>query len=221
MLTIFLILGKTVTMSSNTLLAFWSVSILFVITPGVDWAYAISAGIQGKRIVPAVTGLLSGHFIATLIVAAGVGTLIAGYPVLLLILTIIGALYLLWIGFNLFTHPANITSNSENITNIITAKSWFVKGICISGLNPKVFLLFLALLPPFINSDSSLSATTQIILLGTIHITSCAIVYFLVGFSAQKLLKARPRAARNVSRVSGVLMILIAIILILEQFSLS
>ena len=24
--------------------AFWAVSILFVITPGVDWAYAISAG---------------------------------------------------------------------------------------------------------------------------------------------------------------------------------
>ncbi|WP_353382132.1 LysE family translocator [Acinetobacter schindleri] len=208
-------------MSSNTLLAFWSVSILFVITPGVDWAYAISAGIQGRRVVPAVTGLLSGHFIATLIVAAGVGTLIAGYPALLLILTTIGALYLLWIGFNLFTHPASITSNSVENIDSTSAKSWFIKGICISGLNPKLFLLFLALLPPFIDANSSLSATTQIILLGTIHIISCAIVYFFVGFSAQKVLKARPRAAQIVSRISGALMILIAIILILEQFSLS
>lgn len=205
-------------MSLNILFAFWSVSILFIITPGVDWAYAISAGIQQKRVVPAVTGLLFGHFIATLIVAAGVGTLIVGYPMVLLLLTIIGALYLLWIGFNLLTHPAKVEHHGGENILMLPAKSWFIKGMCISGLNPKVFLLFLALLPPFIDSRASLSASTQIILLGTIHLISCAVVYFLVGFSAQKVLRTRPEVAQIVSRISGVFMILIAIVLIFEQF---
>jgi threonine/homoserine/homoserine lactone efflux protein len=35
-------------MALNTFIAFWSISILFVITPGADWAYAITAGIKGR-----------------------------------------------------------------------------------------------------------------------------------------------------------------------------
>ena len=67
-------------MSLNIMIAFWGVSILFVMTPGIDWAYAISSGIQGKRVLPAVTGLLTGHLMAALIVAAGVGTLVTSQP---------------------------------------------------------------------------------------------------------------------------------------------
>lgn len=204
-------------MSFNTFMAFWSISILFVITPGADWAYAILAGIKG-RVLPAISGLLLGHFIATLVVAAGVGTLVASQPIALMTLTIIGSLYLLWIGISLSLHPATISSQ-DNL-NLDANKpwwNWLVKGFGVSGLNPKVFLLFLALLPQFIQSSASWSIPTQIISLGLVHILSCAVVYILVGFSAQFLLKTRPRAAQIVSKVSGGLMILIALILIIDQ----
>lgn len=202
-------------MSLNILIAFWGVSILFVVTPGIDWAYAISSGIQGKRVFPAVTGLLTGHFMAALTVAAGVGTLVANQPVLLQILTAVGALYLLWMGLNLSMRPAQI--RSEHVS-LASSKSWYIRGVYLSGLNPKVLLLFLALLPPFIDPKAALSATSQIVLLAGIHLVSCAAVYFLVGFSAQRVLATRPHAAVMVSRVSGMLMMLIAIILLLEQF---
>ena len=65
---------------------------------------------------------------------------------------------------------------------------------------------------------SGFVATSQIVLLAGIHLMSCAAVYFLVGFSAQKVLGSRTQAARVVSRVSGALMMLIAMILLLEQF---
>lgn len=204
-------------MTFNTFMAFWSISILFVITPGADWAYAILAGIKG-RVLPAISGLLLGHFIATLVVAAGVGTLVASQPIALMTLTIIGSLYLLWIGISLSLHPATISS--QNNLNLDANKpwwNWLVKGFGVSGLNPKVFLLFLALLPQFIHSSASWSIPTQIISLGLVHILSCAVVYILVGFSAQFLLKTRPRAAQIVSKVSGGLMILIALILIIDQ----
>jgi len=204
-------------MTFNTLIAFWSISILFVLTPGADWAYAISAGIKEKTL-PAISGLLLGHFIATLVVAAGVGTLVASQPLALMALTVIGSLYLLWIGISLLRHPATI-SNEKNL-NLDTNKPWWnwvIKGFGVSGLNPKVFLLFLALLPQFIHTSASWSITAQIISLGLIHILSCAVVYLLVGFSAQVLLKTRPRLAQIVSRISGGLMVLIAIILIIDQ----
>ena len=87
-------------MAFNILLHFGA-SPFFFITPGADWAYAISAGIKGKVVVPAVAGMLFGHFITILLVAAGVGLLVANNPTALMILTIAGSAYLLWMGINL------------------------------------------------------------------------------------------------------------------------
>lgn len=150
---------------------------------------------------------------AALIVAAGVGTLVTSQPVLLQVLTGVGAVYLLWMGLSLSMRPASISNDQV----AIASKSWYIRGVYLSGLNPKVLLLFLALLPPFIDPQAALSPTSQIVLLAGIHLMSCAAVYFLVGFSAQKVLGTRPQAARVVSRVSGALMMLIAMILLLEQ----
>ncbi len=70
--------------------AFWAVSILLVITPGMDWAYVISAGIRGRVVVPAVAGLLFGHLLMIAIVVAGVGALLVGNPLALTALTLLG-----------------------------------------------------------------------------------------------------------------------------------
>ncbi|PNQ94439.1 lysine transporter LysE, partial [Pseudomonas gingeri NCPPB 3146 = LMG 5327] len=40
-------------MTPSVLAAFWAVSFLFVVTPGADWAYAISAGLFGRVVMPA------------------------------------------------------------------------------------------------------------------------------------------------------------------------
>ena len=100
------------------------------------------------------------------------------------------------------------------------ADSWFRwvwKGTCVSGMNPKVFLLFLALLPQFTDPLSTWPVPAQIMALGALHGVSCAVVYLLVGFSARAVLQTRPGAAKNVSRVSGAVMIIIALILLAEQ----
>ena len=204
-------------MDLSVIFAFWCVSILFVLTPGADWAYAILAGIKGQFVITAVMGLVLGHLIAILCVAAGVGTLLNHYPILLSTMTIAGACYLFWMGINLFIHPATISTEIKPTQKLESAQSWLIKGVGISGLNPKVLLLFFALLPPFIHPQMALSPTTQIILLGMIHLLSCAVVYVLVGVAANKLLRTRPYAVKVVSRISGSLMILIATILMIGQ----
>ena len=37
-------------MEISTVAAFWAVSLLFVITPGADWAYAINAGLRQRTV---------------------------------------------------------------------------------------------------------------------------------------------------------------------------
>ncbi|MGO4312357.1 LysE family translocator [Pseudomonas sp. KB_15] len=202
-------------MTLSVFVAFWAVSILFVITPGADWAYAISAGLKGRVVIPAVGGLLSGHLIATMIVAGGVGTLVANHPTTLTVLTVGGAAYLLWLGLNMLAHPA--TPHSDDVQTSGSWKRWAIKGLCVSGLNPKVFLLFLALLPQFTDTTAAWPVPMQMIALGLIHTVSCGVIYLLVGFGSQVVLQARPVAARFVSRFSGAAMIIIAVVLLTGQ----
>jgi len=202
-------------MSFSVLAAFWAVSFLFVITPGVDWAYAISAGMQGRKVIPAVSGMLCGHLIAILVVAAGVGGIVASHPVALSILTVSGALYLFWLGLHMLRDPS--VPQAGVVTVPVSGLRWAIKGVCISGLNPKVFLLFLALLPQFTSPLASTPVPVQIITLGLLHMASCAVIYLVVGFGAQAVLSTRPAAARWVSRASGTAMVFIAAGLIAER----
>ena len=201
-------------MTVSVLAAFWAVSLLFVITPGLDWAYVISAGIRGRWVVPAVAGLLSGHLLATLVVAAGAGALLASDPVALSVMTIAGAIYLLWMGINMLLRPSTPEAGAQSADSW---SRWALKGFFVSGLNPKVFLLFLALLPQFTDPLSTWPLATQIIALGLLHAVSCAIIYLMVGFSARSVLQTRPAAARTVSRLSGAAMVAIALALLAER----
>ncbi|ABH00667.1 probable lysine exporter protein, LysE family (plasmid) [Rhodococcus jostii RHA1] len=118
-------------------------SFLLVLTPGADWAYAIATGLRHRTVVPAVGGLLTGHLAMTAVVAAGVAALVTRSPLVLTALTAVGAAYLVWLGITMLVRPvAPPQAGAEQ-----APESWArqaVKGLGISGLNPKVFLLFLA-----------------------------------------------------------------------------
>ncbi len=204
-------------MNASLFAAFWAVSILFVITPGADWAYTISSGMRERAILPAIGGLLLGHLLATLIVAAGVGALIAGVPVAMTVLTFIGAAYLLWLGIGLVRDPPVPTTAGQQEDN--SPARWAFKGFCVSGLNPKLFLLFLALLPQFVDPAGAWSLPVQMMALGGVHVLNCGVVYLMVGHGSRAALRARPKAARAVGRTSGAIMIALALILVAEKLA--
>lgn len=207
---------STTPMSVATIAAFWGVSVLFIVTPGADWAYAISAGLRNRSPIPAVSGMLAGHLGATLVVAAGVGALVASWPIALTVLTVAGAGYLIWLGIGMLRSPGSLPDGDDQAApDVPLAQFW--KGIGISALNPKVFLLFLALLPQFTDPSGTLPLTQQIIVLGVVHVASCAAVYFTVAYGAKRVLRARPEAARWVTRISGCIMIGIGVFLIFEE----
>lgn len=195
--------------------AFWSLSLMLAITPGADWAYAISAGLRYRTVTPAVGGLLLGHLAATVLVAAGVAALLARSPLIMTGLTLAGAVYLIWLGVSTLARPSTPHAGDGP-----TDQSWMrqtVKGFGISGLNPKVFLLFLAILPQFIDPQSSWPTGAQIMLLGMIHIATCAVIYTGVGAGARVVLTTRPAVARAVTRCSGAAMTVIGVILLAER----
>lgn len=202
-------------MGMGLVAAFWGVSALFVITPGADWAYAITSGLRNRSPLPAVLGLLAGHALATLVVAGGVGALVSSVPLVLTGLTLAGSLYLVWLGFGLLRNAAAIPASDDSAA-MGSRFAQAAKGLGISGLNPKVFLLFLALLPQFTDPLGSLPIAAQMALLGLIHTANCAVVYLAVGYGAQRVLRTRPAAARIITRISGGLMVAIGLVLLAD-----
>jgi threonine/homoserine/homoserine lactone efflux protein len=77
--------------------AFAAVDIFLVLTPGADWAFAIAAGLKGRRIVASVAGLAGGYVVQAALVTAGVGALLARNAGALSVLTLFGAAY--WCGW--------------------------------------------------------------------------------------------------------------------------
>ncbi|MFE4465698.1 LysE family translocator [Oerskovia sp. NPDC056781] len=202
-------------MSVATIAAFWAVSLLFVVTPGADWAYAITAGLRHRSVLPAVGGMLVGHLATALVVAAGVGMLVSRSPALLTVLTLLGAAYIGWLGVTMLARPGGPVTAGDD-----AGGSWVrqaAKGLGTSGLNPKVLLLFLALLPQFTDPGGRWPVGAQIAVLGAVHMVGCAVVYLLVAVGARRVLRSRPGASRVVTRFSGVAMILIGAALVLGQ----
>ncbi|WP_432754127.1 LysE family translocator [Streptomyces sp. JL2001] len=138
-------------------------------------------------------------------------------PAALTALTVAGAGYLLWLGWGVLRQPTVPAATGESAdTSRLQA---MLKGIGISGLNPKALLLYFSLFPQFIDSATGWPVAAQTGLLRTMHLTACAVVYLAVGVLARTVLGTRPSAARVVTRISGVMMIAIGALLLVERLA--
>ncbi|MEV6258875.1 LysE family translocator [Nocardia sp. NPDC051929] len=204
-------------MGFGVLGAFWAVSLLFACTPGAEWAYTITAGLRYRSPAPAVAGMLGGHLLATIAAAVGIAATLAGSPPLMTALTALGAAYLIGLGIGTFRNPP--TPHADIDIASASRSRQVMKGFGVSGLNPKVFVLFLALLPQFSDPTDAWPIAVQILALGTVHIVNCLVIYTGVGLCARFVLGTRPTATRMVGQVSGVTMVGLGVILLIEQLA--
>ncbi|MFE4056211.1 LysE family translocator [Streptomyces sp. NPDC059096] len=204
-------------MDTTTLAAFLAVDLLLVCTPGADWAYAISAGLRNRALGPAVLGLIAGYAGYTLLAVAGLVVIVASSPAALTVLTVAGAGYLVWLGQGALRRPATVAAAEEAMAS--SRARILLRGAGISGLNPKALLLYFSLFPQFIDAGDGWPVAAQTGLLGALHMAACAVVYLGVGLLARTVLKARPSAARAVTRASGAMMIGIGGFLLVERLA--
>jgi threonine/homoserine/homoserine lactone efflux protein len=201
-------------------LAFVGVAVALACTPGVDWAYSISAGLKERSFVPAVAGLCGGYVVHTALLAAGLAAVITRLPGLLGWLTVAGAAYLLWLGISTARswRGASFGAQGAGKTQVqVNQFRVFLQGMGTSGINPKGLLFFVALVPQFVSPDAALSVPLQSGLLGLTFVLLVAVIYSCVALLARKLLHSRPGAARRVTLASGVIMIALGVALLAEQ----
>jgi threonine/homoserine/homoserine lactone efflux protein len=227
-------------MAASSIIAFWAVALLLIVVPGADWAYVIGTVLGHRSVLLAVSGIVLGYAGMTVVVAAGVGGIMARTPASLTALTIAGGLYLIWLGAKTVTRPSapaitaggtssgtgsgiasatgsGIAPSTGSGTTPGTGRATLARGIGVSGLNPKGLLVFLAILPQFTSPRGSWPLTVQLAVLGLVFTLTCAAFYLCIGSLAGQVLRARPGAARVITRFSGTAMIVIGTLLLAER----
>ena len=202
-------------MAVSSIAAFWAVAALLIAVPGADWAYVIGTVLSGRPVLLAVSGIVIGYAGITIVVAAGVGALVAGTPASLTVLTIAGGLYLLWLGVRTFRRPGGHGVAADTAGR--TDRGTLLRGIGVSGLNPKGLLVFLAVLPQFVTPRRGWPLAVQLGILGVVFTLTCAVFYLSMGSVARRILDGRPALSRVIARGSGAAMIVLGVLLPAEH----
>lgn len=205
-------------MNPQLFLAFIGVAVALACTPGVDWAYSISAGLRERSFVPAVAGLCGGYVVHTALLVAGLAAVITGLPGLMGWLTVAGAAYLLWLGVSTVRSWRGASFGARPGDPVRDNQfRVFLQGMGTSGINPKGLLFFVALVPQFVSRDAALPVPLQSGLLGLTFVVLVAVIYTCVALMSRKLLHSRPGAARRVTLASGIIMVGLGLVLLAEQ----
>jgi threonine/homoserine/homoserine lactone efflux protein len=206
-------------MNAQLFLAFLVVAGALACTPGVDWAYSITAGLKQRSFVPAVAGLCGGYVLHTVLLVAGLAALLTGVPGMLGWLTVAGAAYLLWLGLTTIRTWRGASFGSAELRAPANQFRTFLQGMGTSGINPKGLLFYVALVPQFVSPEASLPVPVQSGLLGLTFVLLVAVVYSCVALLARRLLHSRPEAARKVTLTSGIIMVALGAVLLSEQLA--
>src|SRR6202011_1249720 len=168
----------------TSLLGFALVSLGMVLTPGPNMIYLISRSItQGPAAgIVSLGGVALGFVFYMLCAAFGITALLFAVPYAYDALRLGGALYLLWLAWQVLK-PNGRSPFQVRELPVDGPRKLFAMGFLTNLLNPKIAMLYLALLPQFIDPAQG-SVLVQSIVFGSIQIVISVSVNALIALTA-------------------------------------
>jgi threonine/homoserine/homoserine lactone efflux protein len=179
----------------TALLGFALVSLGMVLTPGPNMIYLISRSLTqgpGAGIV-SLGGVALGFVFYMLCAAFGITALLFAVPYAYDALRLAGAAYLLWLAWQALK-PGGRSPFQVKTLKVDGPRKLFAMGFITNLLNPKIAMLYLALLPQFIDPAQG-SVLVQSVVLGAIQIVISVSVNAMIALAAgsiSRFLGARP-----------------------------
>ena len=179
----------------SALLGFALISFGMVLTPGPNMIYLISRSITqgpGAGIV-SLGGVALGFIFYMLCAAFGITAFLFAVPYAYDALRLSGAAYLLWLAWQA-VKPNGRSPFQVRELKVDGPRKLFAMGFVTNLLNPKIAMLYLALLPQFIDPAQG-SVLTQSVVFGLIQIVISVSVNAMIAIAAgsiARFLKVRP-----------------------------
>lgn len=193
--------------STEVLIAFTAAALLMNISPGPSNLYVMARAIaQGtKGGVVAAMGLAVGSLVHVVITALGLSAIFANSPTLYLIIKLMGAAYLMYLGITYWKSKGSGDNEKVKRSKKKSLFSIFQQSVIVEVTNPKTALFFIALLPQFVVPESG-PVSQQLLILGIIVTISALPCDILVAVSSSKIsnwLLKHERAQQIQDRISG------------------
>jgi threonine/homoserine/homoserine lactone efflux protein len=159
-------------------------AILLNILPGPDSPYILGRSLAQGRMagICSVLGIGTGCLVHITAAALGLSAVLALYPQALQAISLLGALYLVWLGISPWLLKK--TSRPGFIIPETSEDMWVIyrQGFLTNVLNPKVALFFLAFLPSFLDYGSG--ALSFLFLSFTFFVTGSIWCLILIFFAS-------------------------------------
>lgn len=183
----------------TSMLAFALIALGMVLTPGPNMIYLVSRSIsQGPAAgLISLGGVACGFVFYMLSAALGITAFVLAVPFAYDALRLAGAAYLAWLAWNALK-PGGQSAFQVRELPKDSKRRLFSMGLVTSLLNPKVAVLYLSLLPQFIDPAAG-SVFTQSVVFGFVHIAvslTFNAIFALTAGSVALFFVRRPSFAR-------------------------
>ncbi|WP_186177477.1 LysE family translocator [Burkholderia gladioli] len=197
----------------GTMIEFVAVGGMLAVTPGPNMVYVMSRSVsQGPRAgLTSLAGVMLGYLTYMFGAAFGLTAIFLTIPGAARVLAAAGALYLLYLSWQA-VRPGARSPFEVNARQAERPRRLFAMGAATSLLNPKLAMLFLSLLPQFIDYQAG-DVFRQSMLLGASLVLAFAAVNGAVAIGSGSLagfLAKRPNWLRAQRWVMGLMLFSLA-----------
>ncbi len=189
--------------STSVILTVALASFILAIVPGPTVTVIVANSLRGgtRAGLLNIGGTFAGDLVLVMVLAFGLQTVIAVVGEAFFWIKLVGAAYLLWIGFNLLRSDGKL-GDSEKVRPPKIGYFW--QGFVVVLTNPKALFFFGAFIPQFI--DPARDPFLQTVILGlTFSFVACAsdcLYALLAGKAGSWLTKPKVRMAEVISGIS-------------------
>ncbi|HGZ70882.1 MAG TPA: LysE family translocator [Nitratifractor sp.] len=202
-------------MSFETISLYTVVAFFYITSPGPAIFLAIANGLRADMETVAISSLANILGLAVLSTASilGLGAIITTSATLFLIVKVIGALYLIYLGIKFIRNNKgiNVDAQLEKIERVKSKKEYFREAFFLAVTNPKPILFFTAIFPQFLNHQSPI--LPQFLTMTLIFLTISFSSLFAYGYIAKKSKRVLSNAKRMnwFNKITGAIFISIGI----------
>lgn len=203
----------------GSLPTFVAAVVLISASPGPAMALILRrAALRGfTGAVPTVLGLEAGLYLWALLAAGGLAALVAASEVAFVVLRVLGAGFLLYLGIKMWLgawRSRHSESGPEGEVPDGNRRGWFTpfgEGAVVMLANPKAAAFMVAFYPQFIPADRPLFATTAVLALLQVAIE--IVLYFTLAAAVGRAGDwfRRPAIRRRLEAVSGTVLVTLGI----------
>jgi len=184
-------------------------SLIVVLIPGTGVVYTITTGLtlKWRASIAAAIGCTLGivpHILASIL---GLSALLNMSAQVFSALKIAGAMYLLYLAWNMWREAGTLEINKKSTET--SATQIVIKAIAINLLNPKLTIFFFAFLPLFVSKDSS-SPTVEMIMLSAVFMGMTFIIFVLYGILASGISTYLINSSKAVKRLQQAFAVILA-----------